>query len=286
MTEKKTIYYYPSETKTGSKFQRETEKIKNELTNIPTGNISSLTDINYTWAKLVCFKIWDPQRNPYRNTKPLWENRQGGQKKKLWQRAKVLRKEKYPGIYWKKRLKQSSTQIWQHKLKQIPWNKWRWTKNKKRVSQTNEKTSRHHTVSSNLIKIVNTRAVPVVRYKEPYLKWKKNLNGSEDKKANDYAQDIRSERWYRKTTRVKKRKKDDSSGLRIEYIHKYEHSNTTKKSEERLFIAIRNSFYSIKRKRKKQVWNRNRKKDNWLFYATNRWNFSRVYLNMTKKRKA
>ena len=58
--------------------------------------------------------------------------------------------------------------------------KQRWKKNVKRVPEKNEKTS--VICSRNLIKGINTWAVPLVRHSGPFLKWtkEKQTNGPEN----------------------------------------------------------------------------------------------------------
>ena len=63
-------------------------------------NITELNKQIYAWSKVVCDKIGISQSNPNRNTKPGCKIRQEGQVKKLWQQAKVRRKEKDARICW------------------------------------------------------------------------------------------------------------------------------------------------------------------------------------------
>ena len=76
----------------------ETEKVNLLFPNIPSGNITEVDELIYVGAWLACDKIGTLLRNLNRNAKPGWEIRLERQVKKLWQQAKVLRKENHTGI--------------------------------------------------------------------------------------------------------------------------------------------------------------------------------------------
>ena len=68
------------------------QELKQILTNIQTGKITELTELNYVGQKLVYDRI--------RNPKPGWEIRLEVQVKKLRQQAKLVRKKKHSRISW------------------------------------------------------------------------------------------------------------------------------------------------------------------------------------------
>ena len=59
------------------KVKVETEKVNKLLQNIST-DITKLNELIHAQPKLSCDKIWVPQKNPNRNTKPEWEIRLEG----------------------------------------------------------------------------------------------------------------------------------------------------------------------------------------------------------------
>ena len=91
------------------KLKVETEKVNKVLQYIPTDNITELSELIYTGVKLVCNKIGILLRNPNRNTNPGWKINLEGQIKKLWERAKLLRKVKHKNPTEKKRQQTSLT---------------------------------------------------------------------------------------------------------------------------------------------------------------------------------
>ena len=95
------------------------------MTKYPTGNITELNEIIYARSKLVCDKIGVPLRNASRNIKLGCEIKQEEQVKKLWQQARVLRKESMQRYVEMKRPKQNSGQVWQYNLKRYIKRYWR-----------------------------------------------------------------------------------------------------------------------------------------------------------------
>ena len=70
----------------------ETVKVNDLLTNIPENNITELNDLIYAGAKLVCEKIGVPLKTTDGKFKPGWELRLELQIRKLWQQARILKR--------------------------------------------------------------------------------------------------------------------------------------------------------------------------------------------------
>ena len=100
-----------------------------------------------------------------------------------------------------------------------------------------------------LIKGINTRAIPFVRYSGPFLKIATQTNGPKDKKAYDDAQDLTTKRWQ--AGYICREKKGGRWFASIQdgvdaSIHGLK--DNFKKSKERLIPAVSDSTDNVKTK--------------------------------------